>query len=69
MAAAFLFPALAARLTDPATGAVDYAALFMVPTALALAAVVLLAVFFRPPSRAGRLFEDAGPARRCATTP
>ena len=51
VAAAFLFPALAARLTDPATGAVDYAALFMVPTAMALGAVVLLAVFFRPPSR------------------
>jgi nucleoside transporter len=56
--ASFLFPALMGRLTTSVTGAdgvvrtgVDYPALFMVPTGLALAAVVLLALFFRPPTR------------------
>jgi len=52
VAASFLFPALIGRLTDPASGAVDYRALFMAPTAMALTAVVLLALFFRPPERA-----------------
>ncbi|WP_293904126.1 MFS transporter [Phenylobacterium sp.] len=50
--ASFLFPALIGRLKDPVTGAVDYQSLFMVPTGLALVAVVLLAVLFRPPTRA-----------------
>ena len=49
--ASFLFPALAARMTDAATGQVDYRTLFMVPTGMALAAVLLLALFFRPPER------------------
>ncbi|MDB5453309.1 MAG: putative rane protein, partial [Caulobacteraceae bacterium] len=49
--ASFLFPALMARWTD-ATGAVDYRTLFMVPTAMALVAVALLGLFFRPPERA-----------------
>ncbi len=49
--ASFLFPTLMGRLKDPATGAVDYQSLFLVPTGMALAAVLLLALFFRPPTR------------------
>ena len=52
VAAAFLFPTLMGRLKDPATGAVDYQSLFLVPTGMALVAVLLLALFFRPPTRA-----------------
>ncbi|HEY3947446.1 MFS transporter [Phenylobacterium sp.] len=48
--ASFLFPALVARWTD-AAGKVDYRTLFMVPTGMALVAVLLLAAFFRPPQR------------------
>lgn len=47
--ASFLFPALVSRLSTG--GVVDYTSLFMVPTGMALVAVLLLAVFFRPPSR------------------
>ena len=47
--ASFLFPELISRLS--AGGAVDYTSLFMVPTGMALVAVLLLALFFRPPSR------------------
>lgn len=50
--ASFLFPNLIGRLKDPVSGAVDYQALFLVPTGMALAAVLLLALFFRPPTRA-----------------
>ncbi|MEC4590160.1 MFS transporter [Nitrospirillum amazonense] len=52
--ASFVFPALSSRWTvvvDTAAGpqaAVDYRTLFLVPTALALAGAVLLALFFRP---------------------
>lgn len=52
--ASFLFPTLIGRLTHvDAAGAkaVDYQSLFLVPTGLALAAVVILALFFRPPNR------------------
>jgi Nucleoside H+ symporter len=52
VAASFLFPNLIGRLKDPASGAVDYQTLFLVPTGMALAAVLLLALFFRPPTRA-----------------
>ena len=51
VAASFLFPALMGRMKDGA-GAVDYTSLFLVPTGMALAAVLLLALFFRPPTRA-----------------
>ena len=51
VAASFLFPALIARWTGPG-GAVDYRTLFMVPTGMALAAVLALVLFFRPPTRA-----------------
>ncbi len=52
VAASFLFPALMAQWTDPATGAVDYRTLFMVPAGMAVVAVLLLAFFFRPAERA-----------------
>ena len=44
--ASFLFPALIGRLRDPASGGVDYQSLFLVPTGMALAAVLLLALLF-----------------------
>ena len=49
--ASFLFPALIARWTDPVTKMVDYRSLFLVPTGMAVVAVLLLAAFFRPPHR------------------
>lgn len=52
VAASFLFPTLMGRLKDPVSGAVDYQQLFLVPTGMALLAVLLLALFFRPPTRA-----------------
>jgi predicted MFS family arabinose efflux permease len=51
VAASFLFPALMAQWTD-AAGKVDYQKLFLVPTGMALVAILLLAIFFRPPERA-----------------
>ncbi|MDP9103718.1 MAG: MFS transporter, partial [Pseudomonadota bacterium] len=48
--ASFLFPALIARWTN-AAGVVDYRTLFLVPTGMALLAVLLLGLFFRPPTR------------------
>lgn len=53
--ASFLFPSLIARFTT--AGEVDYQQLFLVPTGLALTAVLLLAVFFRPPERAPQAVE------------
>ena len=57
--ASFLFPALIGKLSVTITSAdgvvsqlVDYRSLFLVPTGLALAAVVILALFFHPPTRA-----------------
>lgn len=58
--ASFLFPSLVSRLS--AGGSVDYTTLFMVPTGMALAAVCLLAVFFRPPSRGPVTETDELPA-------
>lgn len=52
VAASFLFPALVAHWTDPVTMAVDYKSLFLVPTGMALVAIVLLGLLFRPPERA-----------------
>jgi len=48
VAASFLFPSLIAKWTD-AAGNVDYRSLFLVPTAMALVAILILAAFFRPP--------------------
>ncbi|MDP3737759.1 MAG: MFS transporter [Hyphomonadaceae bacterium] len=56
VAASFLFPALMAQFTvpgtDPGTTAVDYRTLFMVPAGMAVVAILLMAVFFRPAERA-----------------
>ncbi len=50
--ASFLFPALIGRLKDATSGVVDYQSLFLVPTGMALVAVLVLALLFRPPTRA-----------------
>jgi MFS family permease len=50
--ASFLFPPLKAQWTDLATGSVDYRSLFMVPAGMAVVAILLMAVFFRPAERA-----------------
>lgn len=52
VAASFLFPPLMAQWRDAATGIIDYRTLFMVPAGMAFVAVLLLAVFFRPTTRA-----------------
>ena len=56
VAASFLFPALMAQFTiggvEPGTTAVDYRTLFMVPAGMAVVAIVLLALFFKPAERA-----------------
>ena len=56
VAASFLFPALMAQFTipgiEPGTSVVDYRTLFMVPAGMAVVAVLLLAMFFRPAERA-----------------
>jgi hypothetical protein len=56
--ASFFFPDLVGRLTRTATGSngdiiriVDYRTLFLVPTALAFVGIVLLGLFFKPPTR------------------
>jgi len=56
--ASFLFPTLIGRLTTKVTDVsgtelqrVDYQTLFLVPTGMALLAVVLLALLFHPPTR------------------
>ena len=55
VAASFLFPNLMGRMTLPSPDGgppqVDYQSLFLVPTGMALVAVVLLALFFRPPEK------------------
>lgn len=62
--ASFLFPELVSKLS--AGGAVDYTTLFLVPTGMALAAVCLLAVFFRPPSHGPVAETDEVPATASA---
>ena len=56
VAASFLFPALMAQFSigggEPGTTTVDYQKLFLVPAGMALVAVLLLAVLFRPTERA-----------------
>jgi len=59
VAASFLFPALMGRLTDG--GVVDYQTLFLAPTGMALTAVLLLALFFRPPERGPSAAAEAAP--------
>jgi MFS family permease len=60
VAASFLFPALIAKWSDPATHAVDYQKLFLVPAGMALAALLILGLFFRPPQR-GPVADTAQP--------
>ncbi len=57
--ASFLFPTLMGKLSLTVTSTegvvsqlIDYRTLFLVPTGMALAAVVILALFFRPPTQA-----------------
>jgi len=57
VAASFLFPSLISRLTE--AGVVDYRTLFLAPTGMALVAVLLLALFFRPPERGPAAVEHA----------
>jgi hypothetical protein len=45
----FWFGSLKAQWTDP-NGVVDYHKLFLVPTGLAVAAMVLMLIFFKPPT-------------------
>lgn len=56
VAASFIFPALMAQFTVPGaeagTTAVDYRTLFMVPAGMAIVAILLLALFFKPAERA-----------------
>jgi MFS family permease len=68
VAASFLFPSLIAKWTD-AAGEVDYRSLFMVPTAMALVAILILAAFFRPPQRGPVADSDAGMAPDRAAEP
>jgi hypothetical protein len=57
--AAFIFPTLMGRWSTVATGAdgvavpqVDYTSLFLVPAGMAAVAIILMALFFKPPHRA-----------------
>lgn len=52
VAANYLFAPMMAMWTDPVTKIIDYRTLFMVPAGMALVAVLLLALFFRPAERA-----------------
>ena len=61
--ASFLFPALMAMWTDPATGAVDFRTLFMVPAGMAILATLLLAAFFRPTERTPTRLAPQTPAQ------
>lgn len=58
LAAKWIFIPLEFKLT--ANGVVDYRTLFLWPTGLALAAAVLLAIFFRPPPRLDAAAQSAG---------
>lgn len=52
VAANQLFAPMMAMWTDPVTNIIDYRTLFMVPAGMAVVAVLLLALFFRPAERA-----------------
>ncbi len=59
LAAKWTFLPLLLRSTSKETGVVDWQSVFLYPTVLAVVGLVLLAVFFRPPSFGPK--EDAGP--------
>lgn len=48
--ASLVFPKLMVELADPVTKIVDWQKLFLVPTGLALLGIVLMALFFKPPT-------------------
>lgn len=50
MVAATMFPALMQKLTLPG-GGVNWQQLFLVPTGMALFGIILLAIFFKPPTK------------------
>jgi MFS family permease len=52
VAASFIFPPLMAQWADPVTKIVDYHRVFLVPAGMAVVAILLLAVFFKPTQRA-----------------
>jgi len=55
-----VFPALSAQYT--VDGQVDYHKLFLVPTGLALLGIILLALFFKPPTRGPEAVTSSGSA-------
>jgi nucleoside transporter len=55
-----VFPALSAQYT--VDGQVDYHKLFLVPTGLALLGIILLALFFKPPTRGPEAVTGSGSA-------
>ena len=55
-----VFPALSAQYT--VDGQVDYHQLFLVPTGLALLGIILLALFFKPPTRGPEAVTGGGSA-------
>ena len=55
-----VFPALSAQYT--VDGQVDYHKLFLVPTGLALLGIILLALFFKPPTRGPEAVTGGGSA-------
>jgi hypothetical protein len=64
VAASQLFPRLAAQFTltnATGTAAVDYSRLFLVPTVMAIAGILLLALFFKPPTQRPGELVAAGP--------
>lgn len=48
--AGIVFPQLQARYTDPASNVVDWQKIFLVPTGMAVVAMVLMLLFFKPPT-------------------
>jgi MFS family permease len=69
VAASFLFPAMMTRLTHMQmgpeglmVGAVDWQKVFLIPTGLALLGIILLALFFRPPTEGPPATAGAAPA-------
>lgn len=62
LAAKWIFIPLQASLTSGTPPVVDYHKLFLYPTGMALAATILLAIFFRPPPQEQPVVGAAAPA-------
>jgi nucleoside transporter len=58
MAANFFWPWLGEQFTSPGATRPDFSKLFLVPSGVALAAAVVLFLFFRPPEKAGTASES-----------